>query len=79
MLQKVFGCALITKLQSILLMEADFNTTNKIFYGQRMLDVVRKYKLRREEICSKKNCLTDDGTLVNVPFYDIVSQTRLPA
>jgi hypothetical protein len=33
MLEKVFGCALITKLQPILLMEADFNATNKILYG----------------------------------------------
>ena len=34
MLEKMFDCALITKLQSILLMEADFNATNKIIYGQ---------------------------------------------
>ncbi len=60
-------------------MEADFNATNKILYGQRMLDVVRKYKLMPEEIHSEKNCLADDGTLVKVLFYDIVHQTRLPA
>ena len=36
MLEKM-GCALITKLRSILLMEADFNATNKIIYRQRML------------------------------------------
>jgi hypothetical protein len=34
MLEKMFGCALITKLWSILLMEADFNATNKIIYGK---------------------------------------------
>ena len=34
MLEKVFGCALITKLRSILLIEADFNATNKISYRQ---------------------------------------------
>ncbi len=45
MLEKVFGCALITKLRSILLMEADFNSTNKIINGNRMLDTARKYKL----------------------------------
>ncbi len=38
MLEKMFGCALITKLRSILLMEADFNKANKIVFGQRMLD-----------------------------------------
>jgi len=43
MLEKMFGCALITKLQSILLMEADFNATNKIIYGQQMLQQAQKY------------------------------------
>ena len=41
MLKKMFGCALITKLCSILLMEADFNATNKIIYGQQMLHHAR--------------------------------------
>jgi hypothetical protein len=50
MLKKMFGCALITKLRSILLMEADFNATNKIIYGQQMLAQARKYKLIPEEI-----------------------------
>jgi hypothetical protein len=50
MLEKMFGCALITKLWSILLMEANFNTTNKIIYGQRMLQQARQYKLIPEEI-----------------------------
>ena len=45
MLEKMFGCALITKLQSILLMEADFIATNKIIYGQRMLHQAQQYKL----------------------------------
>ncbi len=50
MLEKLFGCALITKLRYILLMEADFNATNKIIYGQRMLQQARKYKRIPEEI-----------------------------
>jgi hypothetical protein len=79
MLEKLFGCALITKLRSILLMEADLNATNKIVYGDRMLHNVRKYKLMPEEIYSEKNRLADDGTLVKVLFYDIVRQTRRPA
>jgi hypothetical protein len=78
MLEKMFGCALITKLQSILLMEADFNATNKIIYGQRMLQTARKYKLMPGEVFSKRNCLADDGTLIKVLLYDIVRQTRLP-
>ncbi len=68
MLEKVFGCALITKLRSIFLMEADFNATNKILYGHQMLDVVRKYNLIPEGLYSEKIRLTDDGTLVKVPF-----------
>jgi hypothetical protein len=78
MLEKMFGCALITKLWSILLMEANFNATNKIIYGQRMLHQVRKYKLIPEEIYSKRNQLADNRTLAKVLFYDIVRQTRLP-
>jgi hypothetical protein len=76
MLEKVFGCALITKLWSILLMEADFNATNKIIYGQRMLHQARTYKLIPEEIYSERNRLADDGTLSKVLFFDIVHQMR---
>ena len=79
MLEKMFGCALINKLRSILLMEADFNATNKIIYGQRMLQQARRYKLLPEEIYSERNRLADDGTLAKVLFYDIVRQTRRPA
>jgi hypothetical protein len=60
-------------------MEADFNATNKIIYGQRMLLTARKYKLMPEEVFSKRNRLADNGTLIKVLFYDIVCQTRLPA
>ncbi len=72
MLEKIFGCSLITKLQSILLMETDFNVTNKAIYGVRMLANVRKYKLMPEEVYSKRNRLADDRTLSKVLFYDIV-------
>jgi hypothetical protein len=41
MLEKIFGCSLITKLRSILLMEGDFNASNKLIYGIRMLDQVQ--------------------------------------
>ncbi len=78
MLEKMFGCALITKLWSILLMEADFNATNKIIYGHWMLHQVQKYKLIPEEIYSKRNHLADNGTLTKVLYYDIVRQVRLP-
>jgi hypothetical protein len=72
MLEKIFGCSLITKLRLILLMEADFNSTNKVIYGNCMLANVRKYKLMPEEVYSKQNRLADDSTLSKVLFYDIV-------
>jgi hypothetical protein len=76
MLEKMFRCALITKLWSILLMEADFNATNKIIYGQRMLHQARTHKLIPKEIYSERNRLADDGTLAKVLFFDIVCQMR---
>ncbi len=72
MLEKMFGCVLITKLRSILLMEANFNAMNKIIYGQQMLNQARKYRLIPEEIYSERNQLADNGTLAKVLFYDIV-------
>jgi hypothetical protein len=72
MLEKIFGCSLITKLWTILLMEADFDSTNIVIYGIRMLANIRKYKLMPEEVYSKRNRLADDGTLSKVLFYDIV-------
>jgi hypothetical protein len=79
MLEKIFGCSLITKLGLILLMEADFNSTNKVIYGIRMLTNVRKYKLMPEEVYSKWNRLANDGTLSKVLFYDIVQRLWRPA
>ena len=79
MLEKMSGCMLITKLRLILVMEADFNATSKIIYGQRMLQQAGRYKLIPEEIYSERNDLANDGTLAKVLFYDIVCQTRHPA
>jgi hypothetical protein len=63
MLEKTLGVTLVTKLWAILLMEGDFNATNKIVYGTRMLDNARKHCLMPEEIFSKRNLMADDGTL----------------
>ena len=79
MLQKLFGCTLITKLRSILLMEADFNSANKQIYGIRMLGNARQYNLMPEEVYSERNRMADDGTLTKVIAYDIIRQTRRPA
>jgi hypothetical protein len=45
MLQKLFRCSLITKLQSIFLVEADFDSAKKPIYGIRMLAYTQKYDL----------------------------------
>ncbi len=69
MLEKIFRCALTTKLQAILFMEANFNATYKTVYGTRMLANVRKYKLMPEEVYSERNCLANNGALSKVLFY----------
>jgi hypothetical protein len=63
MLEKTVGIRLVTKLQAILLMEGDFNATNKIVYGLQMLNNAQGHQLMPEEIFSKKNRMADDGTL----------------
>jgi hypothetical protein len=52
MLEKIPGCALINKLRSILLMEADFNAMNKLLYGVCLLATIREHTLMPEEICT---------------------------
>jgi hypothetical protein len=69
---------LVTKLRAILLMEGDFNATNKIAYGVRMLQNARNHNLMPEEIFSKKNRMVDDGTLCKTLFFDIARQARVP-
>jgi hypothetical protein len=66
-------------LRSILLIEGDFNASNKINFGQLMVDKAREHKLMPEETYSEKKHLAEDGMLAKVIFYDIVCQTRQPA
>ena len=79
MLEKMFGCSLVNKLRSILLMEADFNWANKEIFGIRMMNNVRDHNLMCDEIYSEKGRMADDGGLAKVLFNDIVRQSRLPA
>ncbi len=75
MLQKLFGCSLITKLQAILLMEADLNYSTKTVFGIRMLNEARRENLIPEEVFSERNKMADNGTLTKVLTYDIIRQT----
>ena len=69
----------MTKLRAILLMEDNFNATNKIVYGSRMIQTAQGHQLIPEEIFSKKNRMADDGTLCKTLFYNITRQARVPA
>jgi hypothetical protein len=79
MLEKTLGVMLVLKLRAILLMEADFNSTNKIVYGDRMMQNVRKYNQMPEESFSKKNRTADNRTLCKTLFCDITRQAQVPA
>jgi hypothetical protein len=70
-LKKMLGITLVTKLRAILLMEADFNTSNKTMYYIRMMNQVQKHNMMSEEIYSEKNRMVDDGMLTMTLFYDI--------
>ena len=79
MLEKIKGCSEVSKLRSMLLMEADFNAVNKMIYGYRMMGNVRKHDMMPDEIFSEKNRTADDGTLTKVLFFDVVRQSRRAA
>ena len=75
----MMGCTFLTKLRAILLMEADFNHSNKEIFGSRMLENARKYGFIPEEVYSERGKTADYGTLAKVLFQDVVRQTRLTA
>jgi hypothetical protein len=79
MLEKMLGVTLVSKLQAILLMEADFNASNKIMYGVRMMQNARGHHLMPKEIYSEKNHMADDRTLTKTLFYNVTCQARVPA
>ncbi len=78
MLEKTLGITLVTKLCAILLMEGDFNATNKIVYGVRMLNNACAHNFMPEEIFSKKNRMEDNGMQCKTLFYNITWQARVP-
>ncbi len=79
MLEKTLGVTLVTKRRAILLMEVDFNATNKIIYRNRMMAKAREHDLMPEEIFSKQNRMADDGTLSKTLFCNLARQARAPA
>ena len=71
MLEKIAGMALVTTLQAILLMEADFNFHNKLIFSNRLLNLARKHRMVPEEVFSEKGCTSEDAVLHQVLAYDI--------
>ena len=78
MLEKIAGLALVSKLRAILLMEADFNMHNKLYFGKRMLDRARDQGIIPGEQYSDKQSTADDGTFDKILQSDIGRQRRLP-
>jgi hypothetical protein len=78
MLEKILGLTLVTNLRAILLMEGNFNATNKIVYGVQMMSNAQGYNLMPEEMFSEKNWMADDGTLCKTLFYNITRQAHVP-
>ncbi len=79
MLEKMLGVTLVTKLRAIILMEVDFNASNKIIHGIRMMGQARKYRMIPDEIYSEKNQMVDNGTLTKTLFFDTAHQARASA
>ena len=57
-------------------MEADFNATNKIIYGNRMMAKAQEHNLMPEGISSKKNGMADNSTLSKTLFCNLTRQAR---
>ncbi len=71
MLEKTLGVTLVTKLWAVLLMKANFNASNKIMYGIRMMSQAQKHNMMSEEMYSEKNQIPDYGTLIKRLFYNV--------
>ena len=71
MLEKKAGSRLVTKLRSILLLEADLNKANKIIYGDRMMKNIRRYNLMPEEIFSV-NVIAQRKMVLWQRFYSLI-------
>jgi hypothetical protein len=60
-------------------MAADFNASNKIMYGVRMMKNICNHRLMPEEIYSEKNQMADNRMLTKTLFYNVTHQARVPA
>ena len=77
MLEKVAGINLVDKLRAILLMEADFNFANSLYFGKRTLEIANKQDLiKHDTFGSKNNSCPIEVPLCRLMFFDMVRQMK---
>ena len=77
MLEKVAGVNLVDKLRAILLMEADFNFANSLYFGKRALDSANKQDLiTHNTFGSKRNSCPIEVPICRLMFFDMVRQMK---
>jgi len=80
MLEKILGCRLPEKLRAILLMEADLNFANKLFFGYRMMIKAEEDKVIPAEIVgSRKGRQAIDVALNRCLMWDAIRLKRISA
>jgi hypothetical protein len=77
-LEKTLGVTFVTKLRAILLMEADFNTSNKIIYGVRMVSKIQGHDLLPEKYLPKRIEWQMTKYSQKTLFYDVTQQALVP-
>ena len=79
MLEKSPGVIKVDKLRAILLMEADFNATNKLIFGSRMIKNIEDRQGFPDELYgSRKNCSAIEVAINRRLTIDIIKQKRRP-
>ena len=78
MLEKIAGVAVVTKLHTIPLMEADFNCHNRLIFGDRIMKLAQENGLVPEKFYSEKGKTPEVATLQQVLVYNIALQLRRP-
>ena len=71
-LEKIFGCSLVSKLRAILLLEADSNCAYKIIFGYRMMENAWHHNLVLTEIYSERGQTADNGTLAKTLAFNVI-------
>jgi len=77
MLEKVAGVNLVDKLRAILLMEADFNFANALYFGKRTMEMAKKSDIiTNDTFGSKQDSCPIEVPMCRMLFFDLVRQTR---